>query len=84
MTYIPPKLVITEAIEIKVRGGKEDFHDISHHNKVLEHLVVSVTKSLHDPGNCHGDVGREEHEGHHEQQPYEAPVFFGEVIILWL
>ena len=84
MTYIPPKLVITAAIEIKVGGGKEDLHDISHHNKVLEHLVVSVTESLHDPGNRHRDVGREEHERHHEQQPNEAPVLFGEVIILWL
>ena len=82
LTYIPPKLVIAEAIEIKVGGCKEDLHDIGHHNKILEHFVVSVPEGLHDPGHCHGDVGRKEHDGHHEQQPDETPVLFGNVIIL--
>ena len=66
LTYIPTKLVITEAIEIKVRGSKEDFQDVDHYYKILEDLALVVTEGLHDPDHRHGDVGGEEHEGHHE------------------
>ena len=76
--------MIAEAIEIKVGGCKEDLHDISHYYEVVKHFVVSVPEGLHDPGYCHGNVSCKEHDRHHEQQPYQAPVFFGDVIILGL
>ena len=76
--HISAELKVAETVEIEVGGGKEYFHHIGDHCKLFEELVLSAdVKWLDDPADGHGDVGDEEHEGHHEQETYQA------FILLW-
>ena len=67
--YIPPKLVVTEAVEIKIRSSKKDFHHVCNNGKLLEYLVLGGdSQTLYYPADSHGDVGYKKYEAHHEEQ----------------
>ena len=74
-SYISPELVVTEAVEIKIRSSEDHFHNVCNDSKLFKKPVLGgETQTLDDSANCHRNVCDKKYEAHHEQKSHQTLV----------